>query len=396
VSAAADNPQAWLPLAGLRVLDFSLLLPGPFATVTLADLGADVIKIEPPAGDYARRMAGPMHAMANRNKRTLALDLKNPAVQPLIARLARWADIAVEGFRPGVAQRLGVDYPRLSALNPRLIYCSISGYGQTGPARDAPGHDLNYIAASGALMFPGHWQGPARRSGIPVADLAGASFAVIAILAALHARATSGRGTCLDLALSEAALAFTAARHGLDVQGPSRAHLYPSNDLFATADGRSIALGIIEPHFWANFVAATADLAPDFARREWAEESGRLADGDALHQRLAGILLTLPSAAWLERFARHGVPAQLVLSPHEAACTPQAQLRQLVLQRDGERHVPFPVWADGRRAGCLTRTAAAVGAGADETLRTLGLSETEIAALRTAGVSARPGDPGHA
>ncbi|MDT0496147.1 CaiB/BaiF CoA-transferase family protein [Algiphilus sp. W345] len=382
--------NAWLPLSGLRVLDFSLLLPGPFATVTLADLGAEVIKIEPPAGDFARRMAGPMHAMANRNKRTLALDLKNPAVRPLIERLARWADVAVEGFRPGVAQRLGVDHATLSALNPRLVYCSISGYGQHGPARDTPGHDLNYLAASGALMFPGHWHGAPQRSGIPVADLAGASFAIIAILAALHERQCSGRGAHLDLALADAALAFATARHGLDAEGPSRAHLYPTNDIFETADGRSLALGLIEPHFWAGFVAASADLAPDFARPAWADEAGRLADGDALHRRLTEVLRLLSSAQWLARFARHDVPAQTVLSPAEAGRSPQAQARALVMERDGERHLPFPVWANGRRGGHLECTAAAVGAHGPEILTALGLSAAQIAALHAAGAVTLP------
>lgn len=384
-AASGQAARSWLPLEGLRVLDFSLLLPGPFATVTLADLGADVLKIEPPAGDHARRMAGPMHAMANRNKRVLAVDLKNPAARPLIARLARWADVAVEGFRPGVARRLCIDHAALSAINPRLVYCSISGYGQDGPARDAPGHDLNYLAASGALMFPGQWHGVAVRPGIPVADLAGGSFAVIAILAALHERQRSGRGTYLDLALADAALAFCAARHGLDATGPSRAHLYPTNDVFDAADGRRLALAIVEPHFWSRFVAATADLAPDFAQPAWTEEASRLADGDALHHRIAEVLISRPSAEWLARFARHDVPAQLVLSPAEAGQTPQAQARELVMERAGERHLPFPVRANGRRGARLERTAGPVGAHAGEILEQLGLSRDDIAALRSSG-----------
>ncbi|WP_370305453.1 CaiB/BaiF CoA transferase family protein [Sinimarinibacterium flocculans] len=378
--------QGWLPLDGLRVLDFSLLLPGPFATVTLADLGAEVLKIEPLAGDFARRMAGPMHTMVNRNKRTLALDLKNPAARPLIERLACWADVVVEGFRPGVAQRLGVDHAALSALNPRLVYCSISGYGQTGPDRDRPGHDLNYQAASGGLMFSGHWQGPPRRSGVPVADLAGASLAAIAILAALHERQRSGSGRYLDLALADAALAHSAARHGLDAEGPSRGHLYPTNDMFETADGRRLALGIIEEHFWASFVAATADLAPDMGRAAWANEAGRLADGDALHARIAGLLRSQTSETWLKRFARHDVPAQRVLSPAEASRTPQALARALILERDGQRHIPFPVWADGRRGARLQRVATSVGADTWSTLDELGLSAAEISDLHQAGV----------
>jgi len=337
----------WQPLVGLRVLDFSLLLPGPFATVTLADLGAEVIKIEPLGGDFARRMAGPMFAMANRNKQILALDLKNPATRPLIERLARCADLVVEGFRPGVAARLMVDHPCLSALNPRLIYCSISGYGQDGPARDAPGHDLNYIAASGGLMFAGHWNGAPRRSGMPVADLAGASFAIVAMLAALHERGRTGKGVYLDLALA-----------------------------------------IIEPQFWQRFVAATADIAPDFAAPAWAEESGRLTDGDALHARIAAVMRTQSSDEWLQRLARHDVPAQLVLSPAEAARAPQTRARELVMEHEGQRHLPFPVRADHRRGARFDRVAGAVGADADAVLIDLGLTAVEIDALRTSGALA--------
>lgn len=389
-SATSSTPsnKAWQPLSGLRVLDFSLLLPGPFATVTLADLGAEVIKIEPLGGDFARRMGGPMFAMANRNKQALALDLKNPSARALIERLTRWADFAVEGFRPGVAERLGINYSSLSVLNPRLIYCSISGYGQEGPARNTPGHDLNYLAASGGLSFAGHWTGPPRRSGMPVADLAGASFATIAMLAALHQRSITGKGVFLDLALADAALAFTAARHGLDVDAPSRAHLYPSNDVFQTADGRSIALGIIEPHFWQAFVAATADLAPDFAAPAWATEAGRLFDGDALHDRITVVMRKQPANEWLQRLAKHDVPAQLVLSPAEAGRTPQAQARELVMENQGQRHVPFPVRANGRRGARLVNVAGEIGADADKILCGLGLTAKEIEQLRLSGALA--------
>ena len=176
-------------------------------------------------------------------------------------------------------------------------------------------------------MYAGHWTGPPRRAGMPVADLAGASFAVIAVLAALHERGRTGKGVYLDLALADAALAFTAARHGLDAETPSRAHLYPTNDVFETADGRALTLGIIEPHFWRGFVAAAADIAPDFAAPAWADEMRRLADGDALHARIAVVMRSQSSSHWLSRLARHDVPAHLVLSPAEAGRTPQARAR---------------------------------------------------------------------
>ena len=232
-------------------------------------------------------------------------------------------------------------------------------------------------------MFAGHWSGAPRRSGMPVADLAGASFAIVAMLAALHERGRTGKGVYLDLALADAALAFNTARHGLEAEAPSRAHLYPTNDVFETGDGRALTLGIIEPQFWQRFVAATAFAAP-----AWAEETGRLADGDALHARIAAVMRTRSSSEWLQRLARHDVPAQLVLSPAEAARSPQTRARELVMEHEGQRHLPFPVHADHRRGARLDRVAGAVGADADPVLIDLGLSATEIDALRSAGALA--------
>jgi crotonobetainyl-CoA:carnitine CoA-transferase CaiB-like acyl-CoA transferase len=183
VQGSSSPGAGWQPLRDVKVADFSLLLPGPFATLTLADLGADVVKIEPREGDFARRIPFAMFRMANRNKRSLALDLKHKSAPRIVAALARWADVALEGFRPGVAERLGIDHATLARHNPRLVYCALSGYGQTGPDRLVPGHDLNYLAASGALALAGHWPEPPRRSGLPVADLAGGCYAAIAIAA---------------------------------------------------------------------------------------------------------------------------------------------------------------------------------------------------------------------
>src|SRR5882762_3857890 len=152
--------EPWLPLAGVRVVDFSMFVPGPFATAMLADLGADVIKVEPPRGDPGRSYVPVQFETENRNKRSIALNLKDPEAADIVARLAAQAHAVVEGFRPGVAKRLGIDYETLRRHNARLVYCSISGYGQTGPDRLVPGHDLNYLAASGALALAGHWPEP--------------------------------------------------------------------------------------------------------------------------------------------------------------------------------------------------------------------------------------------
>ena len=159
-----DLAEPWLPLAGIRVVDFSMFVPGPFASAMLADLGAEVTKVEMPGGDPGRGYVPVQFETENRNKRSLALDLKNAAAKEIVHRLVRNADIVVEGFRPGVAKRLSIDFESLKKSNPKLIGCSISGYGQTGPWRERPGHDVNYVAAAGALAFPGQWLKPPARS----------------------------------------------------------------------------------------------------------------------------------------------------------------------------------------------------------------------------------------
>src|SRR5688572_16871717 len=207
-----------------------MFVPGPFASAMLADLGAEVIKVEMPKGDPGRSYVPVQFETENRNKRSIALDLKNPAAKEVVQRLAGTARIVLEGFRPGVAKRLGIDHASLRNANARLVYCSLSGYGQTGPWRERPGHDVNYVAAAGALAFPGQWLKAPSRSSLPIADMGGGAFAAIAILAALH----EGKGAYLDLSLFESAFFWAAMRHSLDPQVDPRAHIFPVNDVFET------------------------------------------------------------------------------------------------------------------------------------------------------------------
>src|SRR3954454_651426 len=193
-----------------------MFVPGPFCSAMLADLGAEVIKVEPPKGDPGRSYVPVQFATENRNKRSISLDLKKEDASKVVQRLAAKADIVLEGFRPGVASRLGIDYETLQKHNPKLIYCSISGYGQTGPWRERPGHDVNYVAASGGLAYPGQWLKAPARSSLPVADMAGGSFAAIAVLSGLYQANVSGKGVYLDLSLFESAFFMAAMRHSLD------------------------------------------------------------------------------------------------------------------------------------------------------------------------------------
>jgi alpha-methylacyl-CoA racemase len=373
-------------LQGVKVLDFTALLPGPFATVMLADLGAEVIKVEPPVGDFTRRMSPLMFSTANRNKRSFTIDLKNPDAAGVIERLVKWADVAIEGFRPGVVDRLGIGPLQLRTIKPSLIYCSVSGYGQTGPWRLWPGHDGNYLAASGALSFVGHWndQRP-RRSGIPVADLAGASYSTILILAALaRARATS-EGATIDISLTEAAMSFMSVRAGIDCESTSRSHIWPTNDLFETADGRTISLGIVEEHFWTGFVNAAADVEPRLLELRFGDEPGRRRHGDDLFPIIASALGRRTASDWLERFENHDVPAQLVVTQHEATTGEYAKSRGLVMEAGGERHLPFPALVDGKPAGRLDRLAPVLGEHSHDILRELGFGVSEIEKLAASG-----------
>jgi len=388
---AIEQPQqdeatdAWQPLRGLRVVDFSQLLPGPYTTVLLADLGAEVVRVEPHEGDMMRRLPQPVFRQVNRNKRCIGLDLKTPGAGGIIERLARWADIAVEAFRPGVADRLGIGHQRLASLNPRLIYCSLSGFGQTGPSRNEPGHEISYLAAAGSFFLPGHWSGPARRLGVPMIDMAGGSFSAIAILAALNERNATGKGVRLDLSLLETALALSTVRSGFDAQEDVRGHLWPTNDVFETSDRHLIAFALVEDRFWRNFVEAVHSFAPDLDSPDYANDESRRLNGDALFARMTELLQTRTLDAWLDLFEGRDIPAHPVLTPRQAWQAPHVRARGTVTELAGEQHIPFPVHADGRRGGSVRSLAVEIGMHDEEVLAELGFRKSEIAAFRSSG-----------
>ena len=370
--------MSWLPLEGIKVVDFSALIPGPFTSAILADLGADVIKIEPPRGDGSRSLLPAVFHAVNRNKRSIVLDLKRAEAKPVIERLARGCDVVIEANRPGVSQRLGIDYASLSALNPRLVYCSLSGYGQNGPWRDRPGHDIGYVGASGGLSYPGSWLGKPARSSIPIADMQGGSFGTIAILAALYERSRSGRGVELDLSLYEAGLFCAAMRHGIAEHTDPRAHIWPVNDLFDTADGSRLILGIVEQHFWDNFRAAVTQLEPALADPKFDTDASRRKHGDELSLLLKTLFLQKTAREWHDLLEPLDVPIELPMTPAQACRTEYARAREDVVEVDGERHVPFPLWADGRRGGKIRRGTPALNADGAALLRELGFAPDEV------------------
>ncbi len=369
--------EPWQPLAGIRVVDFSMFVPGPFCSAIFADLGAAVIKVEAPQGDPGRSYVPTQFRMENRNKRSIALDLKSPSSRAVVERLAARSDIAIEGFRPGVAKRLGIDFASLGKANSRLVYCSISGYGQTGPWRERPGHDVNYVAAAGALAFSGQWLKAPVRSSLPLADMAGGAFAAIAILAALQERSSSGKGVELDLSLFESAFFWAAQRHSLDPKADPRAHIFPVNDVFETADGKRLTLGILEEHFWENFLK----VAPELRDERFATDALRRQHGDELSGRIEGVIKSRKAAEWLELLGANDVPVDLCVAPAEAKSNPQLVSREAV---KGE-FVPFPVWANGARGGSIRSGVPARGEHSREILVELGFDDGEIAGLRKTG-----------
>ena len=381
--------MSWLPLEGIKVVDFSALIPGPFTTAILADLGADVIKVEPPRGDSGRSLLPAVFHAVNRNKRAIALDLKHAAAKPVIERLARWTDIVIESNRPGVSSRLGIDFASLAALNPKLIYCSLSGFGQNGPWRSKPGHDIGYVGASGGLSYPGSWLGKPARSSIPIADMQGGSFGTIAILAALHERGRTGKGAELDLSLYEAGLFCAALRHGIGVHTDPRAHIWPVNDLFETADGSPLILGIVEQHFWDSFRVAVRALEPLVDDPKFDTDPSRRKHGDELSRLLKKLFMQKTAQQWHDLLEPQDVPVELPMTPAEASRTEYARARAAVTEVDGERHVLFPLWANGSRAGEIRRGTPALNADGRAVLQELGFAPEEIERILGSSAAAR-------
>ena len=320
--------KAMQPLSGILVLDFTTLLPGPLATLMLAEAGAEVIKIERPGGEdmrhYVPRFDGEsaMFALLNRGKQSLVLDLKNEADRAKLVPLIKRADILVEQFRPGVMARLGLGYDAVRTLNPKLIYCSITGYGQNGARANEAGHDLNYIGHTGLLALN---PGPLDRPVVPpalIADISGGTLpAVMNILLALRQRDRSGAGCHLDIAMTDAM--FTFAAHALAsghaggaFPGMGGARLSggsPRYQLYPTKDGKLVCCAALEQRFWDVFTA-TIGLAPQFAADD--------RDPQATKAAVAGILATKTADEWRPAFAAADCCVTIMATLEEALRDP--------------------------------------------------------------------------
>jgi formyl-CoA transferase len=399
---AQDPDGATGALEGLRVLDLTQVMAGPFCAMLLADLGADVVKIEPPGGEATRRMGlelAPGHSApflaVNRNKRGLVLDLKRPDGARVLERLAAGADVLVENYRPGVAHRLGIDYPALAAVNPRLVYCSISGFGRTGPYAARGGYDLIAQGMSGIMSATGSEGGPPVKVGVPVADLGAALFGVLGILAALRARRTTGRGQLVDTSLFEAAVALSpweATEYWFTGETPGRlgtAHrLNAPYQAFRALDG-SFTVGAANDRLWPRF-AALLDLERLVDDPRFADMAGRLRHRPALVEEIEKVTRRRPRAHWLARCEAAGVPAGPIYTVPEAHADPHARARGMV------QEMPYPPLGRVRTLGNpvkLSRTPPRLRAAApqpgehtDTVLGEAGFGAAEIARLRAAGV----------
>ncbi len=389
-------------LSQLKILDFSTLLPGPFATMVLADLGAEVLRIESPSRIDLNRINPPFvdekgttsfsHAYLNRNKRSLALDLKDRKGIEIIERLIDTYDIVLEQFRPGVMDRLGLSYEHLSSINPSLIYCSLTGYGQSGPWAERVGHDINYLSLAGIMSYSGRKEQGPGLMGIQVADVgSGSNNTVMAILAAVIYRMTSGKGQHIDVAMVDGLFpyhAVAALRELYDAQECSYetevlngGSLY---DFYETADGRYIAFGGLEPQFFEAFctVLGLDDMV-----------EGSVLQFECLQQskqRIGEIIRTRTMEEWIDMFSGIDGCVEPVLTFREAVATDHAMSREIVVQVPGPNGKKIPQIAHPVKYSSYVpqyrKSGGAVGEDTREILRSFGYDDAAIDALKAKGL----------
>jgi crotonobetainyl-CoA:carnitine CoA-transferase CaiB-like acyl-CoA transferase len=393
-----------LPLEGIKVLDLSRLAPGPYCTMLLGDLGADVLLVEQ-AGEGSERRRNPTRSGGDgdaaarqqafnalgRNKRSLGLNLKSDAAREIFYSLAKDADVVVEGFRPGVVKRLGVDYETLSGMNARLVYLSLSGFGQTGPYSPLVGHDINYISIGGALGVTG-W--PGQPPAIPmnlVADFAGGGlFAAFAIVVALHARQNTGRGQYIDMAMSDGVLSLltSAASSVLAGGRPPMPGAFllnggaPVYNVYECADGEWFSLGSLEPWFWENLCRAMG--REDFIPHEYNQEKY-----PEIFEHFRTEFKKKTRQEWFEELSKTDICAAPVLRLDEVLSDPHNQARKMVIEVEHPSLGPVrqvgiaPKFSD--TPGQVRSTAPSPGQHTEAVLRGLGFADDRIKTLRESG-----------
>jgi alpha-methylacyl-CoA racemase len=397
-----------LPLEGVRVLDLSRLLPGGFCSLLLADFGADVVKVEDTgAGDYVRwsepryegveQSASAAYFLAlNRNKTSIRINLKTDEGREVLLRLARDADVLLESFRPGVLDRLGVGYERLREVNPGLVYCAITGYGQDGPYRDRSGHDMNYLGLIGLLGLTGDREGPPVQAAGQIADVGGgALMAAFGILAALRERDRSGAGQVVDVSMADGSLSWLgmlAARYFCDGRVPHRGDPELAGSLvcyrpYECADGW-VTLGALEPKFWQAWCRGVG--REDLIERQFDRP------GSETHRAVCDVFHSRTRAEWQAFASEHDCCLEPVLELDEALDSELVRAREMVVALDQPgadrpvRLLGVPVKLSRTPGDADRLPGPGLGEHTDDLLRAAGYSDAQIAALKEAGAVAGP------
>jgi crotonobetainyl-CoA:carnitine CoA-transferase CaiB-like acyl-CoA transferase len=392
------------PLAGVRVLDLTQVMAGAYCSALLADMGADVVKVErPDRGDDTRAMGGgdvdssPAFAAMNRNKRGLALDLKDARGAAALRRLAAAADVLVENFRPGTLDRLGLGYADLRELRPELVYCSISGFGATGPYSRQGGFDLVAQAMSGLISMTGEPGGGPVKVGVPICDLNAGLFGAYGVLSAYVHRLRTGQGQLVDTSLLEGGIAYTVWETALlfgagEVPGPlgSAHRLSAPYEVLPTADGH-VAIGAANQRNWLRLCEVLDELPAD---ERFADNRARMAHRVELAGELAGRLRRRTTEEWVAALSAAGVPCGPLYDLEQVYADPHVQARDMLVStqhpRLGEvRHIGPPVKLSATPAR-IRRTAPLLGEHTREVLAEAGLDGAEIDGLLAAGVAREP------
>ena len=384
----------WNLLQGARVLDLTRLLPGGYATMLLADLGAELIKIEAPhGGDWSREPlpvfggTNALFAHINHNKKSLVLDLKTDEGREVLLRLAERSEAVLEGFRPGVAARLGIDYGAVRKRNPGIVYCSLSGYGQTGPYRDRPGHDINYVGEAGLLGID-NGEEP-RVPPLPFADLAGALFAVLTMVAGMKGAAETGAGAYIDVGMSDTVVSLLTPHFAQMLatgRAPSLADAYllgghPCYTVYRAADGKHLTVGALEPKFWKSLCEA-------LGRPQYGDHQHDLGMREEILKDFRAVFATRTRDEWVRILAKADVTVGAVRTLPEVEGGEQTEARGLFHQRSsGLKEVAFPAEIHGAHES-PDNPAPKLGEHTDQVLQLAGYSSGEIAGLRRRGVVA--------
>jgi crotonobetainyl-CoA:carnitine CoA-transferase CaiB-like acyl-CoA transferase len=392
-----------LPLEGFRVLDLSRFLSGPYTTMVLAELGADVVKIERfPEGDDSRRLSPKVNGesypfgMPNRSKRSLAIDLKSPTGKDLFLRLAAESDLVIENFRPGVVRRLGIDYDSVRAVRRDILYCSISGFGQTGPYRDRPGFDIMAQGVGGFLRMTGQPDGRPTKVGIAINDIAAGATAIYSIMAAQMVRQRTGEGQYIDISLVDAGLAWTLWEAGAyfgsgEVPAPSGTRHRRSTpyQAYRTSDG-FVTIGANNDRLWQRFCNDVVERPGWLEDPRFATLTDRMAHIDDLEREIEAITTTRTTHEWVDICDKAGVPGGPVLTYDETLVDPHVLERDMVVDLEHPIIGPMRTVGTGARFSGLDFAvrgpAPWLGQHTAEVLADRGLSEDEIDRLFEDGV----------